>query len=523
MKKIKIFDSTLRDGAQSEGISFTVEDKIRIVKKLDELGVSYVEAGNPGSNQKDMDFFRKAKELDLKSVTLTAFGSTRRANIDVEDDKNVVALLSANTDAVAIFGKAWDFHVEKVIKTTNEENLKMIFDTLSFFKEKGKEIIFDAEHFFDGYKGNSDYAIEVCKTARDAGASVIVLCDTNGGTMPLEIFEITKNVVEEVDGCAIGIHCHNDSGMAVANSVMAVDAGAVHVQGTINGIGERTGNANLSTIIPTLQLKKDYSCIPSENIRLLTKTSRYISEIANMIPSENAPYVGKSAFAHKGGMHIDGVNKDSKTFEHIDPKIVGNDRRFLMSEQAGRSLLLKKIQKIDDSLEKESPETVNVMSELKKLEHKGYTFEEAEASFELRTKKLLGLYTPFFDLKHFKVNIDEPCVEKHFSSSAIIKVTVDGTDKITAAEGDGPVNALDKALRKVLVGFYPELEDMSLTDFKVRVIDAGTATAARVRVIIRSSDNDENWTTVGVSTDIIEASWIALVDSIEYKLYKDRK
>lgn len=524
-KRIKIFDSTLRDGAQAEGISFTVDDKLRIVAKLDDLGVDYVEAGNPGSNQKDMEFFERVKAIKLKHVRLAAFGSTRRKGISVEEDDNVMALLKADTPAIVIFGKAWDFHVKEVLKTSNKENLNMIRETLSFFKEKGKEVIFDAEHFFDGYKANPTYAIEVCQEAAKAGATTIVLCDTNGGLLPLEILAVTQKVREALDSLQIGnvevgIHCHNDSGLAVANSLMAVESGATHVQGTFNGFGERCGNANLCTIIADLQLKKGFSCIPDENMVLLTETSRFIDEAANLLPDERSPYVGKCSFVHKGGMHIDGVNKNPQTFEHIDPTLVGNERRFLISEQAGRGLILKKIQKIDSTLEKNDPRTIAISNELKRLESQGYQFEGAEASFQIRTLKLLNRYVSHFNLKYFRVNVNEPYIEDGYSSTAVIKIQVDDKDEITAAEGDGPVNALDKALRRVLSIFYPSIQEMRLIDYKVRVIGDHNASASNVRVLIQSSDGNSIWSTVGVSKDIVEASWIALVDSVEYFLYK---
>ncbi|MBN2650778.1 MAG: citramalate synthase [Spirochaetales bacterium] len=522
-QKIKIFDSTLRDGAQAEGISFTIEDKIRVLEALDILGVDYVEAGNPGSNQKDMEFFQRTRDMELKNVSLTAFGSTRRVNIFVEDDQNVKALLLAQTPSVTIFGKAWDFHVTDVLKTTREENLKMIEDTIKFFIENNKDVVFDAEHFFDGHKADKEYALEVCRVAANAGASAIVLCDTNGGTMPYTILNATKDCVEICKSCNsvdVGIHCHNDTGMAVANSMMAVEAGARHVQGTMNGFGERCGNADLSSIIPNLQLKLNYLCIPEENMLSITEISRKISEIANIKHNERAPYVGKSSFAHKAGMHIDGVNKNASSFEHLNPELVGNERRFLMSEQAGRSLILKKVNKIEPRLTKESPETVDIINTVKRLEHQGYKFESAEASFELHVRKVLGYYNPFFQLKHFKVTVDEPKPDGSFSSTAMIKVEVGDKEEIAAAEGDGPVNALDKALRKVLLGFYPQLHEMYLTDYKVRVIENTDTTAAKVRVLIQSTNGSQTWSTVGVSTDIIEASWIALVDSIEYSLIK---
>lgn len=524
-RRIKIFDSTLRDGAQAQGISFSVEDKLRIVKKLDELGVDYVEAGNPGSNQKDQEFFDKAINMKFKHLRLAAFGSTRRKNCKVEDDQNVLALLNANTEAVVIFGKAWDFHVAEVLKTTNEENAKMISDTISFFKNKKKEVIFDAEHFFDGYKANSDFALEMCGVAAKAGASTITLCDTNGGTLPQELYEITKKVVSFVNNlelehsCEVGIHCHNDAGVAVANSLMAVDAGATHVQGTFNGFGERCGNANLATIIGDLQLKQNYLCIPPQNMVLLMECSLFIDEVANIQPDIRAPYVGKCSFVHKGGMHIDGVNKNPLTFEHIDPSLVGNERRFLISEQAGRGLILKKIQRIDSTLDKSDEKTIAIIDELKRLESIGYQFEGAEASFQLRTLKLLNRFKPHFNLIYFRVNVNEPYIEKGFSSTAVIKIKVDEKDEIMAAEGDGPVNALDMALRKVISSFYPQIQAMQLTDYKVRVIGDNVDSASKVRVLIESTDGNTVWSTVGVANDIVEASWIALVDAIEYYLY----
>lgn len=519
-KRIAIFDSTLRDGAQAEGISFSVEDKIKIVKALDELGVAYIEAGNPGSNPKDLEFFDRVRRINLSNTKLAAFGSTRRRDIAVEEDSNVRSLLNADTPVVVIFGKSWDFHVTDIIKTSLKENLEMIKDTLSFFKQKGKEVIFDAEHFFDGYKSNPEYAMAALSAAVEGGADSIVLCETNGGVFPNEIYEITKKVVESFD-VPVGIHPHNDGGMAVANAIMAVEAGAVHVQGTFIGFGERCGNVNLSTVIGNLQLKKNFNCIPKEQMQNLTKTARKVAEIANVTLSDGMPYVGKSAFAHKGGMHIDGVAKASHSFEHVNPELVGNERRFLMSEVAGRSTILSKIQKVNSNITKDSPETKQIIDRLKELEHKGYQFEGAESTFELIIRKQLGKYRPFFELEHFKIIGEQPSENGTFSSSAMIKVNVDGEVEITAAEGDGPVNALDKALRKALEVFYPELKRVHLTDYKVRVLDTKTATAAKVRVLIESTDGEDIWTTVGVSSDIIEASWIALVDSIEYKLIKD--
>lgn len=518
-QNVDIFDSTLRDGAQAEGISFSVEDKLKIIKALDQLGIAYIEAGNPGSNPKDLEFFERMKNIPLKSAKLTAFGSTRRRDVTVEDDKNVQSLLLASTPAVAIFGKTWDFHVTDIIKTSLDENLSMITDTVAFFKRQGKEVIFDAEHFFDGYKANPEYAMKALKAAFEGGADCLVLCDTNGGSFPNEVYETVKRV-KETFRVKIGIHTHNDSGMAVANSVMAVEAGAEHIQGTYTGFGERCGNANLSTIIPNLQLKKNLTCIPEDQLRNLTFTARKIAEISNLTLNERDPYVGNSAFAHKGGMHIDGVCKASHSFEHIDPELIGNKRRFLMSEVSGRKTILDKIREINPSITKESGETEAIIQRLKELEHQGYQFEGAESTFELVIRKQLGKYKPFFELEQFKLMNEQPA-RSGLSASALIKVKVEGQSEITAAEGDGPIHALDKALRKALEVFYPELHHVHLTDFKVRVIDSNKATAAKVRVLIESTDGETVWTTVGVSTDIIEASWIALVDSIEYKLLKE--
>lgn len=516
---VTIFDSTLRDGAQAEGVSFSVEDKIKIVRAIDELGIGYVEAGNPGSNPKDLEFFERIKSVELKNTKVAAFGSTRRRGISPSEDGNVQALLGAGVDTVAIFGKSWDFHVTDIINATLQENLEMIYDTVSYLKDKGKEVVFDAEHFFDGYKNNPEYAMKTLDSAVQAGADCLCLCDTNGGTFPDEIFEITKKVVDRFD-VVVGIHAHNDCGMAVANTVMAVKAGATHVQGTMTGFGERCGNTNLSTVIPDLQLKLDYKCIPDENMGKLTHIAREVSEIANLKLDDRAPFVGKTAFAHKGGMHIDGVSKNSKSFEHIDPELVGNERKFLTSEVAGRTTILSMIQKIAPNIEKNSPETVKIIDRLKELEYEGYQFEGAEGGFELVIRKELGKYKPFFELETFKIVGDYPS-DVDESATAMIKISVDGKKEITAAEGEGPVNALDKALRKALEVFYPALSDVHLTDYKVRVLDSGSATASKVRVLIESSDGVDSWTTVGVSKDIIEASWGALVDSIEYKLIKD--
>lgn len=517
---IEILDSTLRDGAQGQGISFSLEDKLKIVKALDELRITYIEAGNPGSNPKDMEFFKRVKTLNLLNSEIVAFGSTRRPNIEISKDTNIQNLLEANTNVVVIFGKSSAYQVKNILKTELDENINMIKDTISYLIDKGKKVIFDCEHFFDGYKENKDYALSTLKAARDAGAFTVVLCDTNGGTLPEEIKKITEIAVKNVD-CKVGIHCHNDIGMAVANSVISVSSGATHIQGTFLGIGERCGNANLSSIIPTLKLKLNYDVISKENLKKLTGTGRFISEISNISLKDETPYIGSSAFSHKGGMHIDAVCKDSKSYEHIDPETVGNNRRFLISEVSGKSTILKEIQKIFPNLQKNSQEVINVTEKLKKLEYEGYKFEGAEGTVELVIRKIIGKYKPFFKLNHFKIIGEQPSVNAEFGSSAMININVDGKEEISAALGDGPVNALDKALRKALEVFYPKLKDVRLVDYKVRVLDSESATSAKVRVLIESTDGVESWSTVGVSRDVIQASWIALVDSIEYKLIKD--
>ncbi|SHE82194.1 2-isopropylmalate synthase [Caldanaerobius fijiensis DSM 17918] len=516
---IYIYDSVLRDGAQAEGISYSVEDKLKIVKKLDEFGISYIEAGNPGSNPKDADFFKRLKGVSIKNAKVVAFGSTRRPGIKTDEDNNVKALLEAGVNTICIFGKSWDLHVTDVLRTSLDENLNMIYDTVSFFASEGYEVIFDAEHFFDGYKANADYAMKTLKAAADAGAKFVVLCDTNGGSFPDEVYEIVSKVVNNIS-VAIGIHAHNDSELAVANSITAVKAGASMVQGCINGYGERTGNANLCSIIPALQLKLGYECIPDDNIKMLTSVSKYVSEVANMQHDNRMPYVGDSAFAHKGGMHIDAVLKNTRTYEHIDPESVGNERRILMSEVSGKSTILSKIKEIEPTLTKNSPETKMIIDELKKMEYEGYQFEGAEGSFYLIVKKLLGKFKKHFDIKYFKV-IDQIPWDLQTSATAMVKVAVDGIEEVTAAEGNGPVNALDAALRRALERFYPVLKSVVLTDYKVRVLNSDGATAAKVRVLIESSDREECWSTMGVSTNIIQASWDALIDSIEYKLAKE--
>ena len=521
MKQVEILDSTLRDGAQGEGICFSVQDKINIVKALDKIGVKYIEAGNPFSNPKDIEFFERASKLNLKNAKLCAFGSTRRKNMKVSEDENVVSLLKANTDVVAIFGKSWDLHVTEILNISLEENLALVKETISYLKENGKEVIFDAEHFFDGYSANPDYALSVLNSAVDGGADVLCLCETNGGTPPDVVLDVTKLVCDKFPDVRVGIHCHNDIGCAVASSIMAVKSGAVHIQGTFIGFGERCGNADLSVLIPTLQIKQGFKCV-SGDLASLSDTAVRIAEISNLVLPSDKPYVGRSAFAHKGGMHIDGVNKLARSFEHIDPTLVGNKRRFLLSEVSGRTTVLSKIKNIAPYLIKESQEVSQIITQLKQREHEGYQYEAADASFELLVLRTINQYTPHFSLVMYKTTGEYPAPNGEMTSSALIHVQVDGKNETAASLGNGPIHALDSALRKALLVFYPQLSDVQLIDYKVRVLEADHATGARVRVLIESSDKENTWTTVGVSTDIIEASWIALVDSIEYKLSKDK-
>lgn len=521
-KKIAILDSTLRDGSQGEGISYSVQDKINIVLALDELGVSFIEAGNPGSNPKDMEFFAEAKKLRLKNSKIVAFGSTRRKDLTCAEDSNVQSLLSADTEYVCIFGKTWDFQVTDIIHATFQENLEMIKDTVSYLKSKGKKVMFDAEHFFTGYKANEAYAMQALEAAVEGGAEVLCLCETKGGAMPSECGNAVKAVYSRFgDKADIGIHTHNDSGLAVANSLIAVEAGASQVQGVLLGFGERTGNANLSTIIADLQLKLGYECIPDENIKLLTPICKRVAEISNIALDPGMPYVGASAFAHKAGMHIDAVIKNPFAYEHIEPDTVGNERVFLMSEVAGKSMIVEKVQKFDKSLTKSSPVVAEIVKKVKDLEHDGYQFEGADASFEILVRKTIGKYQPFFNLHYYKTSGEFPRFADDNSAFAQVKLDVDGKAVVTAGEGDGPVNAMDVALRKALVQFYPAVAKIYLTDYKVRVLDGKAATASSVRVLIESSDGENTWSTMGVSSDVIEASYLALVDSFEYKLIKD--
>lgn len=518
MQKIDIFDSTLRDGAQGEGVSFSVEDKLKIMESLDTLGISYIEAGNPFSNPKDAAFFQRAALTPPKNAKLVAFGSTRRRGIPAEDDQNCAALLEAGTDFVSVFGKSSDWQARQVLGVELSENLEMIRDTVRFFTSHGKHLFYDAEHFFDGYKSNPQYSIETLRAAAEAGAFRLVLCDTNGGCFPHEVSRITAEMEKLFPG-KISIHCHNDVGCAVANSVAAVRSGAVEVQGTYIGFGERCGNTNLSTVIADLQLKLGYQCLPAASMENLTSTACLISEVSNMRLPRSMPYVGKSAFAHKGGMHVDGVNKNSAAFEHVPPASVGNRRHILLSEVSGRTAMMRKVEQFAPDLTKNSPEAAHLMERLKEQEFAGYQYEAATASFELLVLRELGRFTSFFEPVFFRI-LGEQEGSSHHTSTAIVKLRVGDEFEITADEGDGPVHALDKALRKALEVFYPNLAGVRLVDYKVRVMDS-KATAALVRVLIESSDGENMWTTVGVSQDIINASLQALVDSMEYKLYID--
>ncbi len=517
MKKIYLYDTTLRDGAQTEGISYSLEDKLGITQKLDELGLDYVEGGWPGSNPKDILYFQKVKKLKLKHARVAAFGSTRHAKNKASNDPNIKALLAAKVPVVTIFGKAWDMHVKYALRVSLEENLAMIYDSVKFLKSRGLEVVFDAEHFFDGFKDNAEYALKSLQAAEQAGADCLALCDTNGGSLPFEIEEMTANVIGVLK-TPVGIHAHNDADTAVANSLAAVRAGAVQVQGTINGYGERCGNANLCSIIPGINLKLGELSLNDKQLAKLTSVSRSISEIANVAPNDHQPYVGWSAFAHKAGIHVSAVERKSETYEHMDPGLVGNKRRVLVSELSGKSNILLLAQKIGLKLDPDKPQTKEILQRVKELEHEGYQFEAAEASLELLMKKATGHYKKFFDLKGFKVIVEKRHGE--LVSEATIKLYVNDQLVHVAAEGDGPVNALDGALRKALDKFYPGLREVKLVDYKVRVLNTGAATAAKVRVLIESQDKDNLWTTVGVSENIIEASWNALVDSIEYKLLK---
>lgn len=517
---VRIYDTTLRDGTQGEGLSLSVEDMLKIAERLDEFGVTYIEGGWPGSNPKAVEFFKIAKDREWKNSKLAAFGSTRRAKYAASEDPNILKLIDSGTPVVALFGKSWDFHVTHALRVTLEQNLEMIYDSVKFLKEQGIEVIFDAEHFFDGYKADAQYALATLDAAERAGADCLALCDTNGGSLPWQIAEITRTVCGKCS-TPIGIHAHDDSGLAVANSTIAVQEGAVHVQGTINGYGERCGNANLCAIIPIIQLKMRKSCVPDASIAEMTEVSRFVDEVANLVPNDRLPFVGTCAFAHKGGVHVDAMMKHPQTYEHITPETVGNDRRILISELSGAGSVIQKAKKYNVDLSKGSPEIKELLDHVMNLEHNGYSFEGAEASFELLLKKSLGIYRKLFDLKGFRLIIEKRGPDEEPVTEATLKICVDGKESFTVAEGDGPVHALDNALRLALQQFYGrELSLIKLSDFKVRVVNTREGTAAKVRTMIESRDHAEMWTTVGVSTNIIEASWNALADSVEYGLLK---
>jgi len=519
-KKIAIYDTTLRDGTQAEGITLSLEDKLKIAKKLDEFGVDYIEGGWPLSNPKDVEFFKLAAGMRFRRAKIVAFGSTRRAKNRAEEDTNLRKLVESGAQTLTIFGKSWDFHVAQALRCSPEQNLEMIHDSVRFLKRHVAEVIFDAEHFFDGYKANPDYALKTLEAAAQAGADALVLCDTNGGALPSEIASVTAAICKRFPGL-VGIHAHNDCGLAVANSITAVQQGAVHVQGTINGYGERCGNANLCAIIPILELKMGYRAIPDGSLEKLTEVSRFVDEVANVVPDDRLPFVGRCAFTHKAGVHADAVMKSPQTYEHVAPECVGNDRRVLISELAGSSSVVQKAKKYDIDLSKGSPEISAILDKVSRLEHDGYSFENAEASFELLLKKSLGMYRKLFDLKGFRLIIEKRGPDEEPITEATLKIAVGDREAFTVAEGDGPVHALDNALRLALKQFYgKELAKIKLTDFKVRVVNTRAGTAAKVRTVIESRDRDETWTTVGVSTNIIEASWSALADSVEYGLLK---
>ncbi|MDF1553421.1 MAG: citramalate synthase [Deferrisomatales bacterium] len=519
---IHIYDTTLRDGTQAEDISFTVEDKVRIAQLLDALGIHYVEGGWPGSNPRDIEFFRQAKTLRLEQARLCAFGSTCRAGVAPADDASLQALLEAETPVVTIFGKSWDLHVEDALRIPLAQNLELIESSVAYLKGRVDEVIYDAEHFFDGFKANPEYALQTVLAAVAGGADVVVLCDTNGGSLPRAVTE-TLAAVREVVPTRLGIHCHNDGELAVANTLTAVEAGASHVQGTVNGFGERCGNANLVSILPALVLKMGRSCISTERLARLRSVARTVDELANLAHNKHQPYVGDSAFAHKGGVHVSAVRRNPLTYEHIEPHLVGNTQRVLISDLSGRANVLSKARELGVELDGADELASEVVDQVKQLEAQGYLYEGAEASFEILLKKALGRHRTFFDLIGFRV-IDE---KRHENEEPIAEATImlraDGEVEHTAAIGNGPVSALDHALRKALEKFYPAIRDVRLVDFKVRVLTSGGGTESRVRVLIESSDGVDTWGTVGVSENIIQASWRALVDSIEYKLMRDEE
>ncbi|MCC6805727.1 MAG: citramalate synthase [Anaerolineae bacterium] len=513
--RVAIYDTTLRDGTQREGISLSVSDKLRVTELLDNLGVAYIEGGWPGSNPKDAAYFEAVKHMPLRYAKIAAFGSTRRKNSDPADDPNILALVDADTPVVTVVGKTSMLHVTDVLQTTPDENLRMISDSLRYLKSLGKEVIYDAEHFFDGCKLDFEYGFDTLRAALEGGADSIVLCDTNGGTLPWEITRFVAAARDAFPGVEIGIHTHNDGELAVANSLAAVQAGATQVQGTINGYGERCGNANLCSIIPDLELKMGYECLPKGSLRHLTLVARAVAEIANLAPDQHHAYVGKSAFAHKGGIHVAAMRRNMHSYQHIDPTLVGNEMRILISDLSGQGNLLSKAEEFGLDVNKE--EAIKVLDEIKHLENEGFVFEGAEASVAIRLHRAKPEYKPIFRLIDFTVMVEDRRGRGQISE-AMVKLDVDGDVIHTAAEGNGPVNALDLALRKALVPMYPQLADFQLADYKVRILDGSNGTAAITRVLIDTQSGTKRWSTVGAGTNIIRASWLALVDSVEYGL-----
>jgi 2-isopropylmalate synthase len=519
MTRIQIYDTTLRDGSQGEGVNFSLEDKLLITRRLDELGVDFIEGGYPLSNPKDFEYFQEVRKLPLRHARIAAFGMTRRKGVAPADDTCLQALLSSQAGLITIVGKTWDLHVREVLGTTLDENLKMIAESVGYCKAAGRDVFYDAEHFFDGFSHNADYAVQTLRAAEEAGASVIILCDTNGGTLPDSVAAAVDKVRKtlRVD---IGIHCHNDCDVAVANTLAAVNRGATQVQGTMNGIGERCGNADLVSVIANLALKQGYEVLDAGSLGRLTEVSRFVYEVANMNFRSNQPFVGASAFAHKGGMHVHAIARNTSSYEHIDPMAVGNERRVLLSELSGQSNILAKTTKYDITHDKAL--MVKILNQVQDLEHEGYEFEAAEASFDLLVKKTAGLYSPKFERVTYRVNVESDALGRPLTE-ATVKVRVGDDIMHTVSEGDGPVNALDGALRKALLPCYPRLKELHLADYKVRVVNARAETAARVRVVIEWRDGEAVWGTVGVSENIIEASWLALRDAVEYKLFKDEE
>jgi 2-isopropylmalate synthase len=525
---VTLYDTTLRDGAQSEGISFSVVDKLHIARKLDELGIHYIEGGWPGSNPKDAEFYQRARELKLKNARIAVFGSTRRAGIKVDEDAFLTELVRSGAKVATIVGKGSDLHVINVLKTTLEENLRMVAESVKYLKENGLTVFWDVEHFFDGFKHNPDYSLKTLEVAAGAGVDCLVLCDTNGGALPDEVARAVR-AAAGVTKVPLGIHCHNDGGLAAANTLAAVKAGATQVQGTINGYGERCGNANLCTIIPALKLKMGIDCISDKQLASLSEVARYVSELANLVPDPYSPYVGTSAFSHKAGYHMDGVTKWSDAYQHIDPARVGNRPRTVVSDQSGKRNIITKAKELGIDLSHAESDVRDLLQRVKQLESRGFQYDNAEASFELLLHRARPDYKPPFELVDFMVVVESkrrPSTRKETEqmlSEAMVKVKVGGQIIHTAAEGDGPVNALDLALRKALLQFYPSLKQVKLVDYKVRILEESTGTESQVRVLIESSDGEKEWRTVGGSTNIIEASWLALADGLEWWLIKKKK